>query len=113
MTTFSMHSELCKVLSLKPGPHPSVPTRLVQTLAQGAQQMLVKGGVGEMEEGSMDVADPPRGGITSYLSPLSLQTQAALVHPEVPWGLHALSGPRVPPSQALLKTEMAVSELGP
>lgn len=66
-----------------------------------------------MEERSMNVADPPGEGIASYLSPLSLQTQVALVHHEVPWGLHALSGPQIPPNQALLKTEMAISDLGP
>lgn len=61
----------------------------------------------------MDVANPPGEEIVSYLCPLSLQTQVALVHHKVPWGLHALSGPQVPPCQALLKTEMSISASGP
>lgn len=57
----------------------------------------------------MDAANPPGEGITSYLCLLSLQTQEALVHHEAPWGLLALSGPWVPPCQALLKTGMSIS----
>lgn len=61
----------------------------------------------------MDVANPTGEGIVSYLCPLSLQNQVALVHHEVQWGLHALSGPWVPLRQALLNTEMAILELDP
>lgn len=61
----------------------------------------------------MDVAKPSDEGTASYFCLLSLQTQGALVHRKVPWGLPALSGPWVPPCRALLKTWMATSELGP
>lgn len=112
LIAFSVHSEPSRVLSARPG-FAARPMPLIrplspqgQTLAQGAQQMLVK-------KASMDIAKLPDARTASYLCPLSLQTQVALVHHEVPWGLHALSGPWVPLCQALLKTEMAISELGP
>lgn len=57
----------------------------------------------------MDAASLPSEGIASYLCLLSLQTQGALVHLEVPWGLLALSGPWDPPCQAHLKTDMPTS----
>lgn len=58
---------------------------------------------------SADAAGPPSERIISYLGLLSLRTQGALAHHEVPWGLLALSGPWVPPCQAHLKTEMPTS----
>ena len=58
----------------------------------------------------MDIANLPGKGRASYLCPLSLQTQEALLHHEVPWGLLVLSGPWDPPCQALLKK--GTSELG-
>lgn len=66
-----------------------------------------------VKEVSMDATDLSGEGTASYLCPLSLQTQVALVHHEVPWGLHALSGPWAPQCRALLKTEMTISELAP
>lgn len=78
---------------------PTPSTRPGQDLAHDAPQMLVR---------KMDVTNPPGEGIASYLFPLSLQTQVVPVHHEDPWGLHALSGPQVPPCQALLKIEMAI-----
>lgn len=59
------------------------------------------------KEGRKDAASPLGEGVTSYLGPLSLQTQEAQVHHEVPWGLLVLSGLRVLPCQDLLKMDMA------
>lgn len=50
--------------------------------------------------------DPLGVGITSYLCLLSLQTQEAQVHQEVPWGLLVLSGLWVLPCLDLLKVGM-------
>lgn len=61
----------------------------------------------------MDAAHTPGEGQASYLCPLSLQIQEALVHHEVPWGLLALSGPWVPPCLVLLKKGTGISGLGP
>lgn len=58
-------------------------------------------------EGRKDAASPLDKGVTSYLCPLSLQTQEAQVHHEVPWGLLVLSGLWVLPCQDLLKMDMA------
>lgn len=62
-------------------------------------------------EGRKDAASPLDKGVTSYLCPLSLQTQEAQVHHEVPWGLLVLSGLWVLPCQDLLKMDMPASQL--
>lgn len=54
----------------------------------------------------MHAANPLGVGVTSYLCLLSLQTQEAQVHHEVPWGLLVLSGLWVLPCQDLLKAGM-------
>jgi hypothetical protein len=54
----------------------------------------------------MDAGNPRGVDVTSYLCLLSLQTQEARVHHEVPWGLLVLSGLWVLPCQDLLKVGM-------
>lgn len=64
---------------------------------------LKEGGI----DGRKGAASPLGQGVSSYLCLLSLQTQEAQVHHEVPWGLLVLSGLWVLPCQDLLKMEMA------
>ena len=101
-------------LGLNPLPSPCPflrPQDPAQTLAQSrcSANAGERGREGEPREEEVDAPSPPSEGIASYLCLLSLQTQGALVHREVPWGLLALSGPWVPPCQAHLKTEMPTS----